>query len=144
MQVDTIRELVARGAARHPELRCRLEHAAFIALFRPTVPQLDGSWLVGSEREPDRNYRVHLGAEPGASFCSCQDSQRHPGDECKHSLAALMVFRALADQLGMDRHVVFDEPSAPDPVPIGAPRIVLSTVERETEYDRIFKRFEGA
>jgi len=36
MQVDTIRDLVRRGDTRHPtpELRCKLEHAAFIALFR--------------------------------------------------------------------------------------------------------------
>ena len=139
--VDLLRELVDRGAARHPALRCKLEHAAFIALFRATTPQLDGSWLVGSEREPDRTYRVWLAAEPGAPFCSCQDSQRHPGDECKHSLAALMIFRALADQLGMGRHVVFDK--VPELTPIAAQPV--ASIKRDSdEYDRIFKRFEEA
>lgn len=133
MQVETIRELVQRGAERHPELRCKLEHAAFLALFRPTVPQLDGSWLVGSEREPDRTYRVRLDAGIGEAYCSCQDSQRHVGAECKHSLAALMVFRALADQLGMHQHTVFDE--TPEPTPIGAAR---------PAYEDVFARFEGA
>lgn len=130
MDVETFRSLVARGSARHPELRGKLEHAAFIALFRPTVPQLDGTWLIGSEHELERTYRVHLDAAADEAYCTCQDSTRHVGEECKHSLAALMVFRALADQLGMQRHLVFDEP----PTPI-APAL---------DYDRVFKRFEGA
>ncbi len=108
MQVETIRALIARGTARHPELASRLEHAAFIALFRQVAPELDGSWTVGSEHDPAKTYRVHLDA---ASFCSCQDSQHRPGQECKHSLAAVMVARAL---VGLERHPLFDQPARGD------------------------------
>jgi ATP-dependent exoDNAse (exonuclease V) alpha subunit len=72
----------ALRARLNPELAGRLEHAAFIALFRQVAPELDAS-----------------------SFCSCLDSQRRPGQECKHSLAALMVARAL---VGLERQLVFD------------------------------------
>ena len=142
MQVDTIRDLVRRGAARHPELRCKLEHAAFIALFRQVSPELDGTWCVGSERDATTSYRVNLNAEPGTAYCSCQDSQRHAGDECKHSLAAVMFSRAL---LGLERHQVFDEtPPAPTPLPVARIAITESDRNGAATYDRIFSRFEGA
>lgn len=102
MQVDTIRDLVRRGATRHPELRCKIEHAACIALFRQVSPELDGTWCVGSERDATTSYRVNLNAEPGTAYCTCQDSQRRLGDECKHSLAAVMFSRAL---LGLERQL---------------------------------------
>lgn len=38
MDVETIRDLVRRGAARHPELTCKLERAAFITMFSPGQP----------------------------------------------------------------------------------------------------------
>src|SRR5690349_16678163 len=103
MEVDTIRSLVQRGAARHPELASRLEHAAFIALFRRVAPELDGTWTVASENDAGTTHRVTLDAP---TFCTCQDSQRHPGQECKHSLATVMVARAL---VGLERHRVFDQ-----------------------------------
>jgi len=141
MQVDAIRDLVRRGAARHPELRCKLEHAAFIALFRQVSPELDGTWCIGSERDATTSYRVNLNAELGTAYCSCQDSLRHAGDECKHSLAAVMFSRAL---LGLERHQVFDEPIAL--VTNGPTRVVPIDVDRDNgaaTYDRI-SRFEGA
>ncbi len=164
MQVDTIRDLVRRGAARHPELACKLEHAAFIALFRAVSPELDGTWRVSSERDASTSYRVNLNAEPGTAFCTCQDSARHVGAECKHSLAAVMFSRAL---LGLERHQVFDAPDQQtlrravdheqlatrgvdhdgiEPTPIAAARCVVSPVERDlaAQYERIVSRFEGA
>jgi hypothetical protein len=105
MTIDsTIHDLVARGSARHPELRCKLEHAAFIVMFRAVSPELDGTWTVGSEREPNTSYTVNLNAD--GAFCTCQDSTRHPGQECKHSLAAVMLSRAL---VGLERHPMFDQ-----------------------------------
>src|SRR5215471_19284310 len=116
MQVETVRALIARGTARHPELASRLERAAFIALFRHVGPELDGSWTVGSEHDPGKTYRVQLDA---ASFCTCQDSQHRPGQECKHSLAAVMVARAL---VGLERHPLFDRAAAGDEHRRGAGR----------------------
>ena len=101
---STIRDLVTRGSSRHPELRCELEHAAFIVLFRTVSPELDGTWTVGSEHEPSTSYKVNLNAD--GAFCTCQDSVRRPGEECKHSLAAVMLSRAL---VGLERHRVFDQ-----------------------------------
>jgi hypothetical protein len=81
---STIRDLVARSSARHPELRSRLERAAMITLFRDVRLELDGSWSVGSECDPTKAYRVDARLTPA---CTCQDAQRHPGDFCKHDLA---------------------------------------------------------
>jgi hypothetical protein len=102
---STIRDLVARGSARHPELRGKLEHAAFLVLFRDIAPQLDGTWRVQSEHD-GTTYTVNLNSD--GPFCTCQDSHRHPGEECKHSLAAVMLSRAL---VGLERHTVFDAPT---------------------------------
>jgi hypothetical protein len=104
-----VRVLVARGSARHPELASRLEKAAFLLLFRTVQPQLDGTWTVGSERDASKTYTVNLNAN--RAYCTCEDSLRRPGLECKHSLAAVLLSRAL---LGLEKHRVFDqdEPSA--------------------------------
>jgi hypothetical protein len=59
-----------------------------------------------AEHDPAKSYRVQLDAP---SFCTCPDSQRRPGQECKHSLAAVMVARAL---VGLERHPLFDQPVA--------------------------------
>ena len=110
MAIDTtISDLVARGSARHPELRARLERAAFLVLFREVQPQLDGTWRVGSERDASKSYRVDLSADASDGYCDCPDSRRHPGDECKHSLAALILSRAV---LGLDRHPCLDQAPA--------------------------------
>jgi hypothetical protein len=145
MQVETIRSLVQRGASRHPELRCKLEHAAFISVFRAVTPQLDGSWLVASEREDGRLYTVRLNAEPGTSGCTCQDAQRREAQDCKHSLAVLMVFRALADELGLERARSFfdgDQKPSESPTPIGA--IASGTgIDDDAQRDNVavFERF---
>jgi len=51
------------------------------------------------------SYKVNLSAD--GAFRTCQDSTCHPGEECKHSLAAVMLSRAL---VGLEQHNVFDQP----------------------------------
>jgi hypothetical protein len=108
---STIRDLVDRGASRHPELRTRLEHASLIVLFRTVSPRIDGTWSVGSECDPATTYTVDLNSSD--AYCTCRDSQYHLGAECKHSLAVVMLSRAL---IGLERHTIFDAaPTSPMP-----------------------------
>ena len=90
MQVETIRSWVQRGAAHHPELAGRLERAAFIILFREVSPEFDGTWRVGSERDPPTSYRVQLDARqiPAESAVRPQCCVDHFGRRARFSLRA--------------------------------------------------------
>ena len=92
----------------------RLRARGFILMFRQRSPELDGTWTVGSGRDPDSSYRVNLNSD--GAFCACPDSTRHPCEECKHSLAAVMLSRAL---VGLERHRVFDEVEPVRPAGLG-------------------------
>jgi hypothetical protein len=69
-------------------LRDRAARAAVIVLTRGISRQRDGSWLVQSQTNDQRFYRVDT------SGCSCADAWRAPDGWCKHRLAAALVARA--------------------------------------------------
>jgi hypothetical protein len=78
--VSTLREIVARGKQRRPELAGRIERAAMIALFRAIGRQEDGTFLVESDSRPGQFYRVN-------GTCDCPDHAKAPDGWCKHRLA---------------------------------------------------------
>lgn len=78
-RINPIRQQAAR-------LRDRTARAALIVLTRRVEQQPDGSWLVQSEHDDSRFYRVSAGR------CSCPDAFTHaPDGMCKHRLAARIV-----------------------------------------------------
>jgi hypothetical protein len=91
-----VKDLVARCVEQHPELRRRMEHAAFIAIFRIVRRRDRGDhisqtqWEVGSETDDGKLYAVHT----TAGSCTCPDYQRAPHGWCKHRLAVQLVVRA--------------------------------------------------
>jgi hypothetical protein len=85
VKVETIRDVVNRGKARHPELAGRMEKAAMLLLLRRVEPETEGVWRVEPEREPDRFYRVT------ADGCECPDIARAPRGYCKHRIAVLLL-----------------------------------------------------
>lgn len=64
-------------------LRDRAARATAIVLTRTVTRQPDGAWLVQSQRDDGRFYRVDLDS------CSCADSWRH--EWCKHRIAVAIV-----------------------------------------------------
>jgi hypothetical protein len=84
MNVDTIRDRVAKGQALHPELAGRMERAAMLLVLRRVEKEDDGTWRVESEREPGHFYRVT------PEGCECPDVQRAPRGYCKHRLAVAL------------------------------------------------------
>ncbi|MGI9146031.1 MAG: hypothetical protein ACR2IK_05700 [Chloroflexota bacterium] len=69
-------------------LRDRTARAAVIVLTRSIEQQRDGSWLVQSQHDNSRFYRV------SARGCSCADAfTKAPDGLCKHALAARIVAR---------------------------------------------------
>jgi hypothetical protein len=85
VKVETIRDVVSRGKARHPELAGRMEKAAMLLILRRVEPETEGIWRVESEREPDRFYRVM------PDGCECPDIARAPRGYCKHRIAVLLL-----------------------------------------------------
>ncbi len=69
----------------------------------------DGTWAIGSECDPRTSHTVNLSSDGRAL-----QLPGHLGQECEHSLAAVMLSRTL---VGLERHRVFHE--APVPAPLG-------------------------
>lgn len=79
-------DLVARWAAKHPELRARLERAAFLIENVQRTPDPD-LYVVGSATS-GREYLVKINRWARSSTCTCPDSRK--GHHCKHRLVVAL------------------------------------------------------
>lgn len=89
---------------------------------RATITWCDGVWLVPSQRDPARTYRVTLDPPPPACTCPDYAERRQP---CKHVHAVRVVVEG---RCGHD-HAGATPPVA---VPAGAPRWVSAGLLAET------------
>ena len=84
--------LVVRWAAKHPELKDRLERAAFIVENVQRTP--DPDLYVVKSATSFREYLVKVNRWNRSSTCSCPDSRK--GHHCKHRLAVALYEKVLA------------------------------------------------
>jgi len=84
--------LVARWAAKHPELKTRLERAAFIVENVRRTP--DPNLYVVKSATSGQEYLVKINRWAKRSTCSCPDSRK--GHHCKHRLAAALYEKVVA------------------------------------------------
>ncbi|HLH23484.1 MAG TPA: SWIM zinc finger family protein [Chloroflexota bacterium] len=95
ISLQTLREVLAKGQAAHPELPCRMERAADIVAFRSISPALAPAnvghayWVQASDGS--REYWVCL-SERGyrGDRCTCPDYQQR-GGPCKHAIAVRLL-----------------------------------------------------
>ena len=102
VSLPILRELLAKGQARHPDLASRMQRAATLVPFREV--QRDGAgYLVQSECEDNRYYFVSVNG------CTCPDVARAPKGYCKHRLSVALLVRCQQEQerarRAMERHV---------------------------------------
>jgi hypothetical protein len=91
----TLRAVLAKGQAAHPELACRMERAALIVIQRSISPALAPEnrdacyWVEASDGS--REYWVCL-IERGyrGDRCTCPDATQR-GNPCKHSIAVRLL-----------------------------------------------------
>jgi len=94
--VSTLQQTVARALSRFPAERARIERAAtLVALGHVELIGETSAW-VASQTGDGRRYLV----TPGT--CNCIDSQRHPGQTCKHQWAVDLVQVAEERQRRLD------------------------------------------
>jgi hypothetical protein len=89
----TLRAVLAKGQAEHPDLAGRMDKAAHILATRDVTPTGDDgrSWWVASETAPDQWYLV-ITTPRGVWPCTCKDHERRR-DWCKHALAIALLRR---------------------------------------------------
>ncbi len=95
ISLATLRAVLAKGQAAHPELACRMDRAAHIVALRRIEPSIapanrGACYWVQSECS-DREYFVVL-SERGyfADQCSCPDFKNR-GGPCKHAMAVRLL-----------------------------------------------------
>jgi hypothetical protein len=92
---ETLRTVLAKGQAAHPELACRMERAAHIVALRNIAPAMaasnrgTGYWVEAADGSTEywvvldpRGYR--------GDRCSCPDF-RNRGGPCKHAIAVRLL-----------------------------------------------------
>ena len=91
----TLREVLAKGQAAHPELACRMERAALLIIQRRIEPAMApenkgvGYWVEASDGS--REYWVTLDPRGyRGDRCSCPD-YRQRGGPCKHAIAVRLL-----------------------------------------------------
>ena len=94
MNLETIRELLAKGKAEHPELSDRMDRAAAILVTRDIESVEDWGYWVQGEAEPWYLVQTRL---QGPWVCQCKDFQRRK-DWCKHGLAAALRKRGVQQE----------------------------------------------
>jgi hypothetical protein len=89
----TLKTMLAKGRAAHPDLAGRMDKAAHILAARSVEPTGDDgrSWWVESETTPGQLYLV-VRTLRGAWACTCKDHERRQ-DWCKHALAVALYQR---------------------------------------------------
>ncbi len=83
-------ELVARWTAKHPELKNRLERAAF--LIEHVRPTPDPDLYEVQSATSHRKYLVKINRWARCSTCTCPDSRK--GNHCKHRLVVALYEKA--------------------------------------------------
>ena len=90
ISLATLRAVLAKGQAAHPELAARMQRAATIVALRRIQPGQGAGWWVQSE-EGDGEYWVF---QDGSGWrddrCTCAD-YRHRGGPCKHAVAVRLL-----------------------------------------------------
>jgi hypothetical protein len=115
---QTLRDVLAKMQAEHPERACRIERAAMIVALRRIEQALSGpgAWWVESERgDGSEYYVVHL-PQWNSYSCTCMDF-RQRGGPCKHGLSIELNQRCEAMERG------------PEPPPIPFPARTLTDDE---------------
>src|ERR687886_1616669 len=113
ISLATLREVLAKGQAAHPELACRMERAALIVVQRSISPAMApenhgvGYWVEASDGS--REYWVTLDPRGyRGDRCTCPD-YRQRGGPCKHAMAVRLLQECEADERG------------PEPPPLAFP-----------------------
>ncbi|HLH23290.1 MAG TPA: SWIM zinc finger family protein [Chloroflexota bacterium] len=108
--LDTLKAMLAKGQAAHPDLAGRMDKAARILATRTVEPTGDDgrSWWVASETQAEQFYLVII-TPHGAWPCTCKDFERRH-DWCKHSLAVALLRRC-------QEHQEHPEPDPDAPIP---------------------------
>jgi hypothetical protein len=109
ISLTTLRTVLAKGQAAHPELAYRMDRAAHIVALRRIEQSVSGNpqaYWVQSEYG-DREYWVSL-SERGyhADHCTCPDYQNR-GGPCKHAIAVRLLLACERTEAGQ----------APTPLP---------------------------
>jgi hypothetical protein len=98
-QVAELSRLVHNFRQPDDALDSRLARAARLLLLGHVAQLHDGAWVVASEHEPGRLYRVSRGS------CTCWDVARAPARFCKHRAAVALMQAALALQEGGEQPI---------------------------------------
>jgi hypothetical protein len=95
ISLATLRAVLAKGQAAHPELACRMERAALIVIQRRISPAVApenravGYWVEASDGS--REYWVTLDPRGyRGDQCSCPDYAKR-GGPCKHAIAVRLL-----------------------------------------------------
>src|SRR5687768_7221905 len=89
----TLRTVLAKGQAAHPELASRMERAAMILVLRRIEPAVSGQagayWVQASDGS--REYWVTLDPRGyRGDRCTCKDYESR-GGPCKHAMAVRLL-----------------------------------------------------
>ena len=92
ISLATLRMVLAKGQAAHPDLAAKMERAARIVALRRIEPGRASPTIywVQSEEHPEQEYLVHLAASYRDDRCNCPDYQRRVGP-CKHAMAVRLL-----------------------------------------------------
>src|SRR4051794_7091705 len=93
--VSTLQATIARAIARFPQERARIERGATLIVLGAVTIGADVA-TVASQTGDGTTYRV---TDQG---CECIDSQRHPGQSCKHRWAVDITLVAEERQRRLD------------------------------------------
>jgi hypothetical protein len=119
IDAGTLRGIVERGIAAHPELTLKIERGLLVALLSRITPAMSGQagcyWVESSDHTSE--YWIVLDARGyRGDRCSCPDA-RHRGSPCKHSVGVRLALKAL------------ERGPEPSPTPLAFPARTLSDDE---------------
>ena len=92
--VSTLQDTIRRALERFPKERARIERGAALVALGHVEQVTPDTFAVRSQTDDAVTYTVSAGTYADRSVgCTCVDSQRHPGQSCKHEWAVdlLMV-----------------------------------------------------
>ncbi len=123
ISLATLRAVLAKGQAAHPELACRMERAALIVVQRRIAPAMAPAnrgtcyWVEASDGRSE--YWVCQDARGNYRFdaCTCPDYQQR-GGPCKHAIAVRLLQaceRAEARRAPVPLPALTLDPDAPIP-----------------------------
>jgi hypothetical protein len=88
----TLQETIARAVERFPAERARIERAATLIALGSVERLSTDVWAIRSQTDADTEYTLTGGTYADkAGGCQCIDSQRNPGQSCKHAWAVDLI-----------------------------------------------------